>query len=414
MTQTIGRRTALALGGAAAASVAAGRARAQGQPAEVKIAMLVPLSGPWARSGILEKMGAEMAVDDVNKAGGIKALGGAKLRLLQYDTQDSAEKAKDAAQRMVSEHPDLAGGFGCWLSTFTLAATEVTERAQLPWFTLSYSDAITGRGFRYVFQTSPTAVKQAEETIPLVMRLAQTATGKRPTKLAIIGDNTGASVSFRKPLDEHILKDEHLTAVVDKTYTPPLSDATTLVQPVRGARPDFVLLLSTAPGDDKMLADTFTQYGMPATRLPLIGNGGHWGSPELLKNAGADILQGIIVGLANWPGKDQEDLSRRFVARTGELWFGHDSLFAYGHVMTLAAAVEAAASADRAKVADAVRAMDLTNGPALLFPGHRLKFDDKGRRVGAELVAVQWQSGRPVTVFPETMAATKPIWKGVS
>ena len=34
-------------------------------------------------------------------------------------------------------NPDLVGGFGCWLSTFTLAVTEVTERAQLPWLTLS-------------------------------------------------------------------------------------------------------------------------------------------------------------------------------------------------------------------------------------------------------------------------------------
>jgi branched-chain amino acid transport system substrate-binding protein len=411
MSEVIGRRAALALGGAAAASLAAGRVHAQAA-AEVKIAMLVPLSGPWARSGILEKMGAEMAVDDVNKAGGIKALGGAKLRLLQYDTQDSAEKAKDGAQRMVAENPDLSGGFGCWLSTFTLAATEVTERAKLPWFTLSYSDAITGRGFRYVFQTSPTAIEQADETIPMVLRLSQAGGGKHPTKLAIIGDNTAASVSFRKPLDGHVLKDNHLTVVVDKTYTPPLSDATTLVQPVRAARPDFALLLSTNAGDDKMLADTFAEYGMPATRLPLIGNGGHWTEPELLKTAGTDILQGIIVVLANWPGKDQEELSKRFVARTGEKWFGHDSIFAYGHVMALAAAIEAAGSADRTKVADAVREMDLTTGPALLFPGHRLQFDAKGRRIGAEVVMVQWQGGRPVTVFPQTMAAAKPIWKG--
>ncbi|MBV8614426.1 MAG: ABC transporter substrate-binding protein [Acetobacteraceae bacterium] len=408
MNQGIGRRAALAWG---AATLAASRAQAQA-PAEVKIAMLVPLSGPWARSGQLEKLGAEMAVEDVNTAGGIKALGGAKLRLLQYDTQDSAEKAKDGAQRMLAEHPDLAGGFGCWLSSFTLAATEVTERAQLPWFTLSYSDAITGRGFRFVFQTSPTAVTQANETIPMVMRLSQAAGGRRPAKLAIIGDNTASSVSFRKPLDEHVLRDTKLALAVDKTYTPPLSDATTLVQPVRGARPDFVLLLSTAVGDDKMLADTFAQYGMPATRVPLIGNGGHWTAPELLKTAGADIMQGIIVVLANWPDKGQEELSKRFVARTGEPWFGHDSIFAYGHVKALAAAIEAAGSAERTKVAEAIRAMDLTTGPALLFPGHRLKFDAQGRRVGAEVVIVQWQNGRPVTIFPEAAAAAKPVWKG--
>ena len=64
---------------------------------------------------------------------------------------------------MLAQKPDLVGGFGCWLSTFTLAATEVTERAELPWLTLSYSDAITGRGFKYVFQSSPTADAQAED-----------------------------------------------------------------------------------------------------------------------------------------------------------------------------------------------------------------------------------------------------------
>src|SRR6202012_2897215 len=126
-------------------------------------------SGPWARQGILEQLGARMAIDDINNAGGIKSMGGAKLKLLEFDTQDSAEKAKDAAQRMLAQNPDLVGGFGCWLSTFTLAVTEVTERAHLPWLTLSYSDLITGRVYRYVFQSSPTANQQAEETVPLLM-----------------------------------------------------------------------------------------------------------------------------------------------------------------------------------------------------------------------------------------------------
>ena len=125
---TLSRRTAVTL--MAAASVA-GKAYAQA-PAEVKIAMLVPLSGPWARSGQLEKLGAEMAIDDVNAAGGIKALGGAKLKLMQFDAGESPDKAKDAAQRMIAQVPDLVGGFGCWGSSLTLAATEVTERADCP------------------------------------------------------------------------------------------------------------------------------------------------------------------------------------------------------------------------------------------------------------------------------------------
>src|SRR5277367_938687 len=172
---SLGRRGALGLGLATGAAALASR-RVRAQAKEVKIAMLVPLSGPWARQGILEQMGARMAIGDINNAGGIKSMGGAKLKLVEYDTQDSAEKAKDAAQRMVAQEPDLVGGFGCWLSTFTLAATEVTERAELPWLTLSYSDLITGRGFKYVFQSSPTADRQAEEELTMIMELAEKAT----------------------------------------------------------------------------------------------------------------------------------------------------------------------------------------------------------------------------------------------
>ena len=406
MSMQIGRRGALAMTGAAAL---AGTALAAA-PKEVEIALLVPLSGPWAEQGILERAGAEMAVHDVNKAGGIKSLGGAKLKLLVFDTGATVETAKDAAQRMIAQHPHLVGGMGCWLSTFTLAATEVTERAGLPWLTLSYSDAITDRGFKHVFQTAPTANTQAEQIVPFLMKLAVETTHKRPTKVAIVGDNTAASVSFLKPIKSHILKQEKLTAVVDEIYTPPLSDATTLVQPVRAAKPDFVLLLSTNDGDDKLLADTFSEYGMPGSKLPLVGNGGHWAVPELLKTTGAGILQDIMIGLANWPGKALNGLSERYEKRTGNPWFGHNEIFAYAHVQILAWALNKAGVASRAKVTKAIQTMNVTNGPAIYFPGSHLQFDSKGRRVGAELVIVQWQNGRPVTIFPEAMAVAKPIW----
>ncbi len=407
---SIGRRTALGLGLAGGASALAPR-RLRAQTKDVKIAMIVPLSGPWARQGILEQMGARMAIEDINNAGGIKSMGGAKLHLLEYDTGDSAEKAKDAAQRMLAQEPDVVGGFGCWLSTFTLAVTEVTERAQMPWLTLSYSDLITGRGYKYVFQSSPTAVQQAEDMVPVIMALAEKASGKRPTKVGLIGDNTAASVSFMKPIREHVLTDQKLTPVADQTYTPPLTDATTLVQPLRSARPDFVLLTSTNVPDDKLLVDKFSEYNMPPTKLPLIGNGGHWAVPELLKNAGADELEGVLVGLANWPGKAVDDVSKRFVERTKEPWFGHDLIFAYVHVLILKEALERAGAADREKVNAAIHAMDMTDGPALFFPGHHLKYDEKGRRIGAQMVMVQWQGGRPVTVFPPDVATAEAKWK---
>ncbi len=407
----LSRRSTIGLGlAASAASLSPARAQA---PKEVKIAMLVPLSGPWARQGILEQMGARMAIEDVNNAGGIRSMGGAKMKLIEYDTQDSAEKAKDAAQRMVAQEPDLVGGFGCWLSTFTLAATEVTERVELPWLTLSYSDLITGRGFRHVFQSSPTADRQAEELLPMIVELAEKASGKRPTKFAYIGDNTASSVSFMKSIRGQTAKDLGLTLVADEVYTPPLADATTMIQHIRSAKPDFLGFQSTNVPDDKLLVDKFAEFGLKSNKLPKIGGGGHWAVPELLNVAGAENLEGVFVALANWPGKRQADLEKRFLAKTGEPWFGHDSIFAYAHVMILKEALEKCGVADRRKVSAAMRELDMTDGPALLFPDGHLKYDEKGRRIGAKLTVVQWRDGRPVPVYPPSIATHDVIWPKV-
>src|SRR6516165_12759109 len=182
------------------------------------------------------------AIGQTNEKGGIKSLGGAKLTLVVADAGDSTEKAKNAAQRLLAQNMDLVGGTGAWLSSFTLAVTEVTERAQLPFLTLSYSDLITGRGFKYVFQTSPTAGHQAEETLPTALQLAEGATGKRPKTIGILMDNTAAPMSFAKPLREGGLEKLALKLVVDQVFTPPLSDATPLIEKVRSGRPDFLLL----------------------------------------------------------------------------------------------------------------------------------------------------------------------------
>src|SRR4051794_1508007 len=100
----------LALG--ALASPGFGILSARAQEKSVKMAMIVPLSGPWARQGQLLRQGADMAIDEINKSGGIKSLDGAKFVLVPADAGDSTEKAKNAAQRLLAEQPDLIGGVG--------------------------------------------------------------------------------------------------------------------------------------------------------------------------------------------------------------------------------------------------------------------------------------------------------------
>src|SRR6516225_5821811 len=409
MSQGLRWFTSSLLTAAAVIAAATGSVAAQGGK-EVEVALIVPLSGPWARQGLLERMGAEMAIDDINKLGGIKSLGGAKMKLIVSDTGDSAEKAKNAAQRLVAQNPRVAGGIGAWLSSFTLAVTEVTERAELPWLTLSYSDVITGRGFHYVFQTSATGDRQSELALPTIMELAEKSTGKKPTTTGVIQDNTAAPVSFMKPMRAGGFEKAGLKVLVDEIYTPPLSDATPLVSKVRTARPDFMWVISTSIPDDSLLMQKFSEMGIGPNKLPIVGNGAHFGAPELLKVVGADVLEGTLITVANWSNDGQRALIDEFKQRTGEPWLTQDSLCAYGHVWILKEAVEKAAVADRRKVADAIRAMDTSEGPARYFAGNHVKFDDKGRRVDAPLVIFQWQQGVPVTVYPQGPGSAKARW----
>ena len=406
MTWTAMRRTLLM----AAVLGLAGGASATAQTTEVKVGLIAPMSGPWARQGDLMLKGANLAIDDINKAGGIKALGGAKLKLIIFDAGDSVEKAKNAAQRMVAQEPDLIGATGAWLSSFTLGVTEVTERAELPILTLSYSDQITARGFKYVFQTSPTGGAQANSALPALVKLAETASGKKPETVAIIMDNTAAPMSFAKPMREGGIAKLGLKLVVDETFTPPLSDCTPLVQKVRSSRPDFLLLLPTAIPDDKMCLEKMHEFGLGRGRIPVISNGAHIAAPDMLKNLGKDLLEGVMTIVANWGSKGQEQIIKEFIAKTGEPWITQDSLSTYGDMLIFKDALEKAASADRRKVAEAIRGMDTTEGPAKYFPGGRVKFDDNGRRIGADVVVVQWQNGVPVTVYPQASAMAQPVW----
>ena len=380
------------------------------QPKEVKVAVAVPLSGAWARSGELHVKGAELAIEHINAAGGIKALGGAKMRLVVADTGDSTEKAKNAAQRLVSQEPDLVGGTGAFVSSFTLAVTEVTERAELPWLTLSYSEAITGRGYKYVFQTSMTAGAQAENALPVIAQVAKGATGAAPKTVGILMDNTASPVAFTKPMREGGFDKLGLKLVVDEVYTPPLSDATSLVQKVRNARPDFLLVLTTNIPDTKIILEKMNEMGIGKGRIPVVSNGSPLAAPELLKIMDKDLLEGLMVTIASFGGKGHEAIIADWKKKTGEPWMTQDAISTYGDMWIFKEAIEKAGSADRKKVAEAMHAMDTTEGSARFFPGSRMKFDANGRRVGAELVILQWQGGEPRPVYPAGLATGTVNW----
>ena len=201
-----------------------------------------------------------------------------------------------------------------------------------------------------------------------------------------------------------------MNVVVDETFTPPLSDATSLIQKVRSARPDILFLINTAIPDDKLLIEKLNEFGLGRGRVPVVANGAHIAAPEVLAALGKEQVEGIMTVVGNWRITGEDALLAEYKKRTGEPWMTQETVSTYGDIWIFKEALERAKSADRKKVAAAIRALDLTDGPARFYPGGRVKFDDKGRRVGAQLLIVQWQNGVPETVFPPANATSKPVW----
>jgi branched-chain amino acid transport system substrate-binding protein len=371
---------------------------------DVKIALVAPLSGRWARQGQLKKMGAEMAIEEINSQGGIKALGGAKIVLREADAGDSVEKAVSAAQRVLTREK-ISAGIGSWLSSFTLGVTEVAERLQVPWLTLSYADNITERGFKYTFQTSPVSSLQAEQALDLVVEIGKK--NNRPLKkAALVGDNTAATVFFFKPLREKLLAAKGIELVADEVWTPPLADATSIVQKLRATQPDIVFYGATNFPDSVQVLQKVKEFNV---KTIIQGVGAWLVTPEYVKAIGKENLDGIQTVVAAHPLKGQEELVKKFVQRTGEPFMTQDPLCTYAHVWLIKEAAEQAKSADPKAIREALAKIDLTSGPAAttLYPG-RIRFDERGRRVGAIPIIVQWQNGEPYTVVP-TAVSTRPL-----
>ena len=406
-SNAINRRTLLA---SVAAAGAAQALPAAAQARTIKLGTLVPLSGPFATIGQNIKAGADFAIEDINQAGGIKALGGAKLELIFADAEDAVEKAKNAGQKLLAQNPDLVGGFGDALSGMTLAVTEMTERAELPWLTQTFADAITERGFKFVFEMVPVASMQGALALPTVMDLTKQA-GKTPKTVAVIADTNQAIQGMVRTWREGGYDRAGLKVLSEKSYTPPIADATELISNRRRNRPDILFVMPASLPDLKLLLDGLTEQGLGRDTMPTFAVSGPSPTPELLNLAGAKTVENFFSINSNWAGKRHQELQARYRARSGRPWMTPQSLDGYAQVMIYREALEKAGVADRRKIAEQIRAMDLTTGPAQFVNGP-LKWDEKGRRVGAGLVIAQWRNGQPVAVFPPAQATHEVVWVG--
>jgi len=390
------RRTLLAAV-AAAGPLALGSGRAKAAADTIKIAAVVPLAGAFAISGQDIVNGAQLAISEINAAGGIKAIGGRTLELRPGDAGQSPETAVTTARRLLAEQPVAA--IGCWYSSLSLAATQVAEQRKIPWLTGSIADAIVGRGFKYVFQSSDGSEDSAQGLIDAIVAII----GKGEARLAVLADNNTANVdviaSFKKKVS--------VPFVNNQTWTPPLSDATPAVTATLRANPNVIYLGATSTSDQVLVIKQLAAQGNTA---PIIMGASSACNPVFLETVGAKAVEGVVVvtGIP-FPGKGSDALVSKYVAATKQPFMGCEALTGYVNIHIIAVALEKAGKAEPTALRDAIAGLDAADVPALSFlpGGKRIQFAPNGRRKDVAIEFVQWQGGKPHVVHPPELATAE-------
>jgi branched-chain amino acid transport system substrate-binding protein len=215
IARTLTRRQAMA--GGTAAIVAAPFVIRSGlaQGAAVNIGVIQPLSGANAQFGINCRNGIEFVADTINAAGGIKALGGAKINLIVSDATSNPTTASTVAQRLITQN-ELTAVLGAYASSLTLVISEVTARADIPFLTQAYADEITGRGLESVFKVTATASVIGRAQFNFTLAIAEAA-GGRIEKIAIMYEDTAYGIAQSRGL-RRAAKDANIEVVMDEPY----------------------------------------------------------------------------------------------------------------------------------------------------------------------------------------------------
>ena len=392
------------LGGAAGLLAARG-ALAQAQ--ELRLGALFPLSGPLVQLGDECFRGLELAVEERNGAGGLWSR---PVRLVRADAPEEAQASAEA-RRLVGER--VAAIFGSLSSAIALAATQVAELQDLPWFELAApADALTERGFRNLFRSAPRAADLAAASIGAVEMLGAVL-GREPRsfRLALLHAGTAEAQSI-SGTQEGIAQARGMDLALRLAQSPRGADHAALVQRLRAGGVEVVLHCPAQGEDFTEVVALFRAMRDAGWRPRMVaGLGGAYALEETARTLGEDFEGVVHVGFPAGDVSDRYAPGAPAFLDAYKRRYGMDpragqSLGCYFGARVFLDALSRAGGPDRERIRAAVLATDIAEGTTAVGWGAR--FDERGQNTRARPYVQQWQGGRLVAVAPP-LAALAPL-----
>ncbi len=422
MTQNTTNKNLHRRGFLKAAGLAAGAATVgfpavlRAQAKTIKIGVVHPVTGPLAEPGQACRLGAQMAADAINAAGGIKSQGGARLELVLGDTQTKPDVGRAEAERVVNQGAQLL--MGSFDSGSTAAMVPVAQQRRIPFLVdIAAADPITAnvakavkegqQKVQYVYRNFPTGSTFGRRAVQYFGELFQEA-GVSPKRVVLMYCNDLFGQNSARGFQAAHAAAKPSWEIVDVIPWPePPQDLSTEVSRAKAARPDVISPI-TRPASAQLLLPEIRKQ-----RIEMMGIVGP-GSPGLYEAGQLAVLKedlDYVLASVPWPNFKNAKTSavaEEYRKRSGGKTFDTNSGYSYDGMFVVADVLERAKSTDPDAVAEAMKKTNYTGG--LMQYGGPVVFNEIGDNPNAIPTMIQILGQKPVAVWPKEAALQKFVF----
>ncbi len=379
-----------------ALAIDCGDLQAASKAEEVRVGAIFPLSGPAAEIGKHCKEAVDLGVKIINDSGGIKNLGGAKVRVIFADNRSIPDASASESERLI-----LREGVhiltGAYNSGPSAPIGDVAERRKTPWVVAgTSSDNITGKGYKFTFREA-VQVKQVKPVATQIMLEIFKQNGDSIKRAAITYEDSDWGQDGSKT-QKRIFEEKGVNVVLNEGYPADAPDLTPLVIKLKAANPDLFIPHCTIQ-DAIQLTKLMKTYQI--TPKLIFAAGGAFTDSSYLQAVGSlgdyictTTIWNDIMALTNPHAKVIGDLYRKTHGRS----MTEPAAFTYYAFQVMVDALERTKSLDKEDLRIALANTDLKAGDtAAPYP---TKFGPDGQNTEAALIAVQYVKGKPEVIWP--------------
>ncbi|HET9837677.1 MAG TPA: amino acid ABC transporter substrate-binding protein [Candidatus Angelobacter sp.] len=395
----------LLLGGIGLSSAPAAAATADDT---ITIGVVLPTTGSESKPGQYQKEGIELAIKQINDAGGImiKSKGKKyKINEIFYDDSTDSKKSASLVERAMSSDNAVAviGGYSTALGT---AESVMADRYKTPWITTGAgATAIFGKGYQYAFGSLSPVALIGTTSAEFLGSLIDQGKLKKGLKIAMVVENTDHGTDYVNGFNEWANKHKgYFEVVMNEKFELGATDFSSILQRVKNSHADVFLSDAHLP-DYITMQRQYLQNGLHHQMVSYGARGPEANARQAL-GAGTDY---IFAGIW-WSNKLPYAQAKKFAADY-KAFTGHDvdswyAAPAYDGMRILAKAIETAGSLDKTAIRDALKKVELTDS---VLPGQKLKFSANGQADYPFVITQNKPDNKVDIVFPKDAATGDPV-----